>query len=202
MGLKTVHEHDIVPKNFKPPNLLVSGSLSNILIKAADFDDTQEITNTITSCVAATQYRCTGMTLTYTAPKICLHYVKSATLETDIYSWAITVYEILSGISPPWSKVLAFLNVTVLTEALCLDKQPPVEDLYKYCHKCYVLLISPVILSCLHGSPKNRLIIGKVIYIYYIFTANMFNLENGKIVNTTFLQSCSCWIQVLRVSCG
>lgn len=137
-----------------------------------------------------------------TAPKICLHYVKSATLETDIYSWAITVYEILSGISPPWSKVLAFLNVTVLTEALCLDKQPPVEDLYKYYHKCYVLLISPVILSCLHGSPKNRLIIGKVIYIYYIFTANMFNLENGKIVNTTFLQSCSCWIQVLRVSCG
>ena len=86
MGLKTLHEHDTVPKDFKPVNLLVSGSLSNILIKVAGFDETQKTTNTVTSCVAATQHRFTGMTFTYTAPKICLQYVKSATLETDIYS--------------------------------------------------------------------------------------------------------------------
>ena len=90
----------------------------------------------------------------------------------------------LSGISPPWSRVLALLNDTLLTEVLCLDKQTPVEDLYKYYHKCYVLLILPVMLSCWRGSLKNRLSIGKVIYIY-IFTANMFHLENDKIVNIT-----------------
>ena len=166
LGLKTLHEHDIVHKDFKPTNLLVSGSLSNILIKVADFDDMQEIKNTITSSVAATPYRFTGMTLTYTAPEICLQYVKSATFETDIYSWAITVYEILSGISTPWSNALALLNDALLIEALCLDKRPPVEDLYKYYNKCYVLLISPVILSCWHGSPKNRPSIDKVMYIY------------------------------------
>ena len=135
---------------------------------------------------------------THTVPEICLQYVKSATFETDICSWAITVYEILSGISPPWSRVLALLNDTLLIAVLCLDKQTPVEGLYKYYHKCYVLLISPVILSCWHGSLKNHLSIGKVIYIY-IFTANMFNLENDKIVKTTFLQSCSWWLLELVV---
>ena len=43
----------------KPAKLVVSGSLSNILVKVANFDDIQEIKSTIRSCVAAAQYRFT-----------------------------------------------------------------------------------------------------------------------------------------------
>ena len=55
----------------KPANLVVSGSLSNILVKVANFDDIQEIKSTIRSCVAAAQYRFTGMTLTQLPKFVC-----------------------------------------------------------------------------------------------------------------------------------
>ena len=46
-GLQYIHDNNVIRKDFKPANLLVSGSRSTIIVKVADFDDIVEIKSTI-----------------------------------------------------------------------------------------------------------------------------------------------------------
>ena len=121
-GLKFLHENGIIHKDYKPTNLLVNGTLENIIIKVADFDDMLVIKETISATVTTHQFA--GVTLFYTAPEICNHTVSKPTFKSDIFSWAITAYEILTNVASPWSDVLPKLCDTLLIQALNEGKRP------------------------------------------------------------------------------
>ena len=82
-GLKALHDTQIIHKDFKPSNLLVSGMTDNIKVKLSDFDDLLILKNTTT----ATQTNINtlvGCTLMYTENKICQRIVASTYFETDM----------------------------------------------------------------------------------------------------------------------
>ena len=71
----------IIHKDFRPSNLLVSGMADNIKVKLSDFDDLFILKNTTT----ATQTNINtlvGCTLMYTAHQICQQIVVSPSFET------------------------------------------------------------------------------------------------------------------------
>lgn len=130
-GLQALHDHHIIHKDFKPSNLLLCGTEHNPLVKIADFDDISEIKNTITSTFTNVNNVLVGMTLAYTAEEICLNKVKCASFQSDVYSWAITAYEIMSDKTSAWSSKLAIVNDCLILEALKKGDRPDVDDLKK-----------------------------------------------------------------------
>ena len=64
----------------KPANLLVSGSLSNIIVNVADFYDIIDIKHTIAATMTKAEYsknNMAGMTMTYVAPEIVYGPIKT-----------------------------------------------------------------------------------------------------------------------------
>jgi len=129
-GLKYLHEHDIVHRDFKPANLLVNGHLENINVKVADFDIVTKIKETIVTTSTINKFR--GMTLAYVSPEICLQKVKMPSTVTDIYAWSISAFQILSNLSSPWENVLPILSDTMLLKAIGEDERPDIEDLLQH----------------------------------------------------------------------
>ena len=125
-GLNYLHRRGIIHRNFKPNNLR---DLKDIIVNVSDFDGMFILKETIS--VTATSFHMKGMTLAYTAPEICSRTVPGPTKKSDIFSWAISCYEILSSLSCPWEKVLPSLNDVLLNEALSRGVRPVLEDLDK-----------------------------------------------------------------------
>ena len=78
------------------------------------------------------------MTLSYTAPEICTGYVTTSSKKTDIFSWAISVY--------------------LLTEALCKDIRPILDDvknLYQT-ESIGATITTSFIHSAWSGEPSER----------------------------------------------
>ena len=128
-GLQYLHRQNIVHKDFKPENCLVSGKLDNIVIKVSDFDEIVEIRNTITSTMTINK-KLIGMTLGFVAPEI-LFGNKMASKSSDIYAWALSCFNILSNENgSPWKNVIAFLSDTHLIQAVKDGKRPCIEDIH------------------------------------------------------------------------
>ena len=130
LGLKALHDMEIIYKDFKPSNLLVSDMQDNIKVKLSDFDDLFILKNTTT----ATQTNINtldGCTLMYTANKIYQQIVASTSFETDICLWAISTFEIMAGFPTPWSNVLPVSNDTLLPDVLKVNKRPSVANIIK-----------------------------------------------------------------------
>ena len=160
-GLRYLHSHHIIHRDFKSANLLVTGNLENIVVKVADFDDLLLFKETIAS-TATCKNIFTGMTLAYVAPELCNHSVNRPSFQTDVYAFAITVYEMLANVSSPWSNVLPVLNDTLLLNALCKDVRPPINeiiDLYK--ENCN--LVINLVCNAWHSNPDERKDMVKVI---------------------------------------
>lgn len=123
-GLRYLHESELIHQDFKPSNLLVSGTQDNII---ADFDDIFLIKSTVANTQTNTNFK--GMTLTYAAPELCNRSVRHAIKSSDIFSWAITAFEIMTGIQPPWINVLPYLNDALLLEAIRSNERPSLNEI-------------------------------------------------------------------------
>ncbi len=163
-GLEALHRSGIIHRDFKPSNLLVTGVLSNILIKVSDFDDFYGIKNTTMATQTMTSNRLVGCTLAYTAEEICLQYANAPSFSADIFSWAMTCYEIFAGVPSPWVNVLPILNDVLLVNALSEKKRPPISDLkHRYCGaEKTVDLLSKLICQCWDSEPTKRLTVQQV----------------------------------------
>nr|XP_047145638.1 putative serine/threonine-protein kinase [Hydra vulgaris] len=131
LPLKTLHDFGIVHRDFKPSNLLVTGTLSKLCVKLTDFDDLSLIQETVNATLTNKVFLF-GMTLAYTAPEICKQEVKSPSFKSDIYSWSMSAYEVLSGYESPWVNIIPILNDSLLIEALSQDKRPNINDLNQF----------------------------------------------------------------------
>ena len=127
-GLKGPHDLRIVHKDFKPENLSVSNTTNKICVKLTDFDDVYDL-KTVAKTNQTNSNGFQGFTLACCDSEICLQRVSELSLRSDIYSWAITIYEIFAGVSTPWIKVLPSANDFLLLNPLAANKRPPLQDI-------------------------------------------------------------------------
>lgn len=168
-GLTYLHERDIIHQDFKTTNLLVSGSPSNIIVKITDFDEMFFIKNTIMHTQTGTN-SLKGMTLTYTAPELCNQAIKTANKISDVYSWAVTAFEIITGLQPPWKNVIPILNDALFLEAIRRGERPSLDEADgKYQSEDQNLaIIKTLVNNAWESEPQERSTIHKVIYNYYL----------------------------------
>ena len=95
LELKALHDMQIIHKDFKSSNLVVSGMAENIKVKLSDFDDLFILKN-MTPATQTNINIFAGCTLMYTANEICQQIVSSLFFEIDIYS--ISTFEIMAGV--------------------------------------------------------------------------------------------------------
>jgi serine/threonine protein kinase len=164
-GLIYLHSQGIIHRDFKPSNLLVNGDLKNIVVKLGDFDGIFVMKDTISATI--TSYGMKGMTLSYVAPEICSGMEFKATKKSDIFSWAMSVYEIISSESCPWENVLSNKSDTILTEVLLKGIRPSIKDVKTLYNEDMSCLLS-YIEHGWDGVPENRTDLTKV-YIYILF---------------------------------
>ena len=110
--LNYLHNQNIIHKDFKPANLLVTGSsVETAIIKVTDSDELLLLKQTINATFTESFMK--GMTISYTAPELCLCLVKELTMKSDMYSFAISSYEILTEYAAAWFSCFLILNDTV-----------------------------------------------------------------------------------------
>ena len=131
-GLNFLHRNNVVHRDFKPANLLVTGSLEKTIVKLADFDDVVILKETVVQTMTINSLK--GMTLAYTAPELCNRSVRKPSKETDIYAWSITCYEILSDMSSAWTNILPIMNDQLLLEAIKNNERPDIGYLKDIWH--------------------------------------------------------------------
>ena len=126
-GLNYLHSKGIVHQDFKPNNLLVSGTLKETVVKLCDFDQVFLIKQTVMATATHVDFK--GMTLAYVAPELCQRLVRRPSMKSDAYSWAITCFEILCPLPSAWSSLLPVLTDQLLLEALKNDSRPDIDVL-------------------------------------------------------------------------
>lgn len=162
-GLKALHDRNIVHKDFKPQNLLTMGNISNLIIKVADFDDLYELKTVHNTTQTRNFHNFNGFTLCYTAPEIIQRKIVQPNIACDVYSWAITAYEILSGVSPAWKTVICTTSDVLLMEALKDNQRPSLDTIVKL-YGDYSNSINTLIEKCWSCEPKCRFNMDQIIY--------------------------------------
>ena len=162
-GLKALHDLSMIHKDFKPANLLVSGTTDRICVKLTDFDDVYDL-KTVAKTNQTKLNGFQGFTLAYCDSEICLQRVSELSLKSDIYSWAITIYEIFAGVSTPWIKILPSTSDVLLLNALAANKRPPLQDISDKYSKSNSDFICATISKSWDSDSNKRPTISKVTY--------------------------------------
>ena len=114
-GLIYLHTKNIIHRDVKPLNMLVSGPLNAILVKLCDFGEVYAFKETYIASTL-TQEGLKGMTLTYIAPEKIFNKTKGASTDTDAYALGISAFEIFSGLENAWQN-----NFSAVKDGLILD---------------------------------------------------------------------------------
>lgn len=133
-GLSHLHGIEIVHRNMKPSNLLVTRSNGKICVKVCDFDAVLVLKETITTTFTITTNPTAGITLAYTAPEICNGSVNAILKASDIYALGISAFQVMDSGPSPWTGVLAVMNDTLLINKICEGKRPllsRIKEIYK-----------------------------------------------------------------------
>lgn len=155
-GLEFLHNNNIVHKDFKPMNLLTSGKKDKMIIKVSDFDDFYSIkATTFTSITRNLSNIMTGFTLAYSSEEICLQTCQFPSFATDVFSWALKTFQILTGNPSPWSNVLPCPNDCLLINALKSNKRPSVKEISSRYDNVYVNHINEMLSLCWATNPKQ-----------------------------------------------
>ncbi|XP_004209218.1 rhodopsin kinase grk7a-like [Hydra vulgaris] len=100
-GIKYLHDLNIVYHDFKPLNILVQGTLSNIVIKLSDICDLAIMKETMATKTKV-KAGFAGLTIAYLSPEICNRTVNIVTKESHVYAMSLSFFEIMSGLGLPW----------------------------------------------------------------------------------------------------
>ena len=162
-----MHSQEIIHQDLKPNNILVTGGLTNIQIKIADFDEMVTTTNKLSTF---TGYHPKGMTMCYVAPEIILKRIKELSFETDVYAWSLTAYEIMSDKSPAWAGIINPIKDALLIEAIKKEERPDINyiiKLYENITKEHLIFI--LISKGWDENPDNRPTSEQVIFFFTYF---------------------------------
>ena len=173
-GVEYLHSNDIIHRDFKPSNMLICGSVENICVKLADFDDMYLIKNTVVTTQTRSNDIC-GMTLSYVAEELVNGTGMVATKSSDIFSWALSSYEILSNFTCPWSGVLPLMSDGLLIKAFSEGVRPSLKCLYDLYEENLEMVID-LIKSSWATSPSQRPSCQQVgEFLSILFSLQMFN---------------------------
>lgn len=104
-GLQAIHQHGIIHKDLKPDNIMMADDEKNVAIIDFGISSVLEADHSI----LLTQ---TGMTPQYTAPET---FNGVATIDSDYYSFGITLYELYFGKLPyeglPTQEILQYTSI-------------------------------------------------------------------------------------------
>lgn len=165
-GLAYLHANNITHRDFKPSNLMVEGNSGNLKVKLGDFDDSYTLKTTINTLQTNLQGM-KGTTLAYTAPEICNGTATTTSENTDIYSWGMSAFQIMAGLSTPWTKTLPILNDTLILQALQQGRRPPSKLLDNLYHKDMVTEIYSLIQNTWTEKPERPKVIEVSLYLTF-----------------------------------
>ena len=155
LGLQYLHECNIIHQDFKPANLLVTGTLENLMVKCCDFGDIAHAKSTVKSMSTLNNVK--GMAAGFIAPEILSHGAK-ASIDTDIYTLGFSIFEIVSDMENPWEKVLPIYSDTLLFEKVKNNERPYTKEVFniykEQLHQIRVVL--KLVEKCWHASPVCR----------------------------------------------
>ena len=155
-GVAASHQADVVHRDLKPNNVMITGGFSLDEIKITDFGIAKLVEDEMSSAEDGDLSRSTSSTVIgawpYMAPEMILGY-RDAGKPADVWSLAAMSYELMSGLKPfgPGAKALAAVlrsPIPVPARPAQLERKPQFEPLGD---ELYGLIC-----SCLLADPSAR----------------------------------------------
>ena len=154
LGLQYLHKSDI-HQDFKPTNLLVTGTLDDTILKCSDFGDLAHAKSTMKSI--STHNNIKGMTSGFIAPEILTCSVKP-NINTGVYALGFSIFEIVSDMANPKEKTFPIFSDVLLFEKVKGNERPDATEvcnIYKdQAHE--IQGIMEMAENCWQTSPVHR----------------------------------------------
>lgn len=167
-GLIYLHTQNIIHRDVKPLNMLISGPLNAIVVKLCDFGEVYAFKETYIASTL-TQEGLKGMTLTYIAPEKIFNKTKGASTDTDAYALGISAFEIFSGLKNAWINNFNCVPVDgMLTEALRHGELPDTTCLYEMYDTRNAQLIEKILAKLWTERNLNEVTIFLLKLIFFI----------------------------------